>query len=211
MQKIAHEYVERAMTYQSYRKLVQELYDHGKATGENHSEAMLHYTKMSLARMNRLDKKLSIIPEVQATISQLTTPMTWLSITEGWCGDAGQILPAIEKMAALNPNIEHLVILRDEHLPLMDAFLTNGSRSIPKIIVAKKPDYEVVCTWGPRPSEAQALFLKNKNEAEKEADPTQKKQLKELASIELQKWYATDKTLSSQLEFSAALLRSNLF
>ena len=207
MQSIAQEYLQKAMTYQRYRSLVQTLFEQGKATGDNHSKSMLHYTKMGITRMNRLDKKLIILPEVKAIVTAISTPMTWLSITEGWCGDAGQILPAIEQMASLNPNIDHALILRDENLTLMDAFLTNGSRSIPKIIVVNKLDGKVLTSWGPRPKDAQALFLKNKQSVDEEADPEKKKVLKEIASTELQKWYATDKTRSSQLEFSAVLSR----
>ena len=60
--------------------------------------------------------------------------MIWLIITEGWCGDAAQCIPTIEKIAAESKNIETHYVLRDENLDLIDEYLTNNARSIPKLI-----------------------------------------------------------------------------
>lgn len=43
-------------------------------------------------------------------------------LTEGWCGDAAQNLPVINKIAEENPNINLKLVLRDENLELMDEF-----------------------------------------------------------------------------------------
>ena len=61
--------------------------------------------------------------------------LIWLVISEGWCGDAAHSLPVMNKMAELNPNIEMRVVLRDQHETLMNQFLTNGGKSIPKLII----------------------------------------------------------------------------
>src|SRR5690625_5653194 len=50
------------------------------------------------------------------------------------------------------------LILRDENLELMDRYLTNGGRSIPKLIVYDPNAEEVLGTWGPRPTEATKLI-----------------------------------------------------
>ena len=55
-------------------------------------------------------------------------------LTEGWCGDAAQVLPVINKIASLSDFIDLKIILRDEHEELMNKFLTNGSKSIPKLV-----------------------------------------------------------------------------
>ncbi len=41
--------------------------------------------------------------------------MIWLIITEGWCGDAAQNIPAYRKNAAESVNIETRYVLRDEN------------------------------------------------------------------------------------------------
>ena len=103
--------------------------------------------------MKRLDKTIQLTEETIAKIKDVKEPQTWLVLTEGWCGDAAQNIPVIHKIAAENPNINFKLVLRDENLELMDAFLTNGGRSIPKLIVLNE-EKEVINTWGPRPTTA---------------------------------------------------------
>jgi len=51
-------------------------------------------------------------------------------LVEDWCGDAVNTLPVIGRLAEHASNIELRVVGRDANLDLMDAHLTNGSRSI---------------------------------------------------------------------------------
>lgn len=76
-------------------------------------------------------------------------------ITEGWCGDAAQILPFINKISELNEKIELKLVLRDQHPEVMDEFLTDGSRSIPKVVVLNKENLDVL---GDEPFYARALW-----------------------------------------------------
>ena len=80
--------------------------------------------------------------------------MIWLVISEGWCGDAAHSLPVIHQIADLNPNIEMRVVLRDQHEHLMNQFLTNGGKSIPKLIMYDVDPTKVIADWGPRPATA---------------------------------------------------------
>ena len=68
-------------------------------------------------------------------MSQLKDNFTLLVLAEGWCGDAAQILPVINKIAEYSSLIDLKVVCRDENPELMDQFLTNGSKSIPKVII----------------------------------------------------------------------------
>ena len=185
--------LESAYSYESYFALLNQLFEEGKTTGENHSEAMLNYAKMNLQRMNRLNKTVEISEELKIKISQTKTPQTWLVISEGWCGDAAQNLPAIAKMAALNSNINLKIILRDTNLEIIDQFLTNGGRSIPKLIVMNSESLEVIGTWGPRPEIAQEIVLEFKKIPDGDYPDLQKS---------LQLWYAKDKTNALQSEFA---------
>jgi len=188
--------ISQAQNYQDYRIMLDDLMTQGKTTGNNHSDSMMHYAEMNVRRMKRWDKRTKILPEVQETIEKIDQKVIWLTITEGWCGDAAQIVPVLEHLAALNPNIEQRLILRDENLDVMDAFLTNGGRSIPKTIFLDAETLEVLGHWGPKPKE-----MMDKLFAEKAAGdfdyPT--------FSQELHKWYAKNKSKDTQLEFTAAL------
>ena len=150
--------LQNAISYETYRTLVSNLLANGKATGPLQSEALTNYSLLNDRRMKRLDKTLQISEDTISTINSIKEPQTWLTITEGWCGDAAQNLPVINKIAAINPNINLKVVLRDENLELMDLFLTNGGRAIPKLI-ALDAEHNVIFTWGPRPSIATKMVV----------------------------------------------------
>lgn len=191
---ITRELINDSMTYAEYRQLVDDLYDSSKTTGENHSESMLNYTKMNIQRMKRLDKKTTLNDSTVAAANDLDKKQIWLTLTEGWCGDAAQILPVLNKIAEQNPNIDSRYILRDQNLKVMDQFLTNGSRSIPKTVILDAETLEVLDTWGPRPKELQEYFL-----AERQKEDYKWSNI----STELQRWYNKDKTETIQQEFAA--------
>jgi hypothetical protein len=149
--------LEQAMNYSAYMALTEQLVNEGRTSGPNQSEAYVYYTKLNLQRMNRLNKTISIPTELRELIAQKAQHWTWLIITEPWCGDAAQCVPALEKLALCSPNIQTKYILRDENPEVMDAYLTNGGRSIPKLICLDEQLQEVF-TWGPRPDVIQAVM-----------------------------------------------------
>lgn len=189
---ITRKILDEAYTYDQYRQLIDNLMKENKTTGENHSEAMLHYTKMNIYRMKRLDKTTELLPELEERLKQVERPMTWVVLTEAWCGDAAQIIPVLQKMADQTEKIDLKLILRDQNLDIMDEFLTRGrSRSIPKLIVLDADTLDVLGDWGPRPTEVQEMYddwRENDGEDYREISET------------LQKWYANDKTKTTQAE-----------
>ena len=80
-------------------------------------------------------------------------PGTWhlLVLSEDWCGDAVNTLPAVAKLAERAPNADLRVLGRDAHPDLMDAHLTGASRSIP-VVIALDESFEERGWWGPRPT-----------------------------------------------------------
>ena len=94
------QYWEKGIAYADYRSLMENLLAQKKTTGPNQSEAMVAYTKMNAQRMHRLDKTIQLLPETIETLTHISKPMHWLVITEAWCGDAAQNLPALAAMAA---------------------------------------------------------------------------------------------------------------
>jgi len=153
MKKIIKKSLETALSYQEYRDLVSNLLVDGKATGHVQSEDLTNYSLLNDRRMKRLDKTIKISDETIAEMQEISEAQTWLVITEGWCGDAAQNLPIINKIAETNNFITLKLALRDSNEDLINLFLTNGGKSIPKLIALDK-EYNVINTWGPRPSEA---------------------------------------------------------
>jgi hypothetical protein len=184
-------YLERSMKFEEYIGLIDKLLSEGKTTGPNQSDAMLGYGQINRRRMSRLDRTISVSAELKAAAKQVSRSMLWLVITEGWCGDAAQNIPAIEKIAAESEKIETRYVLRDENLELIDRFLTNGARAIPKLIALDAETFEALGFWGARPAAAQKLFddLKAQGVA------------KPLIMENLQRWYNADAQTSIQKEF----------
>jgi hypothetical protein len=143
--------MDKTKTYVSYRKMIDQLLAENKTTGSIHTEAYLEYTRMNVRRMNRWDKTAKISSVIEKAIKSIHIPLTWLVITEAWCGDAAQNIPFLAKLADINPKIKLKLILRDEHPELMDKYLTDGARSIPKLIILTEDLSDVIGTWGPRP------------------------------------------------------------
>lgn len=183
-------------SYTKYRQIVTDLLAEGKASGNEQSEALVHYTELNEARMNRLDKKMVVSEETIQKLLSLRKSYTWLVISEGWCGDAAQLLPIFNKMAGIAPHIDLKIVFRDENEALMNLFLTNGAKSIPKLVVLQKENDKVIGSWGPRPAGATHLIKSYKE---------QYGVIDETAKTELQLWYLHDKGLSTQNEIATLM------
>lgn len=182
----------KSHTYPEYRKLVADLLVDGQSTGSEQSESLTNYSKLNDARMNRLDKTIKLTDEIVLKLENLDHRYIWLVISEGWCGDAAQILPIINKMAlASNKKIDLRIVLRDENEELMSQYLTNGGKAIPKVIVICKEAGIVRADWGPRPKGASELITNYKKEFGV---------LDEKIKTDLQLWYLADKGVSVQEE-----------
>ena len=179
-------------SYAEYRKLVTDLLSEGKSTGADQSESLTHYTSLNEARMNRLEKTIKISEETITKLQNLDNHYIWLVISEGWCGDAAQILPIIHKMTnESNKKVDLRIVLRDENDELMRHYLTNGGRAIPKVIVICKEAGIVRADWGPRPKGATELMANYKRDFGV---------VDEKIKTDLQLWYLADKGNSVQEE-----------
>jgi hypothetical protein len=179
-------------SYSEYRKLVSDLLLEGKSTGNEQSEDLTHYSTLNETRMDRLDKTMKIPDENILKLKNLKSDYIWLVISEGWCGDAAQLVPIFNKMAIVSEDkIELKIVFRDENEELMKFFLTNKKRAIPKLIVIGRETGSVLGSWGPRPKGAADLI----NDYKKKFGV-----IDETAKTELQLWYLKDKGLSTQNE-----------
>lgn len=193
--------VEKALfnshSYSEYRKLVSDLLLEGKATGKEQSDDLINYTNLNQSRMNRLDKTMQVPEENILKLKSLQKEYVWLILSEGWCADGAQLLPVFNKIANESDKIETKIVFRDENEDLMNLFLTNNGKSIPKLIVIDKETGEIRKDWGPRPQEANVL-IKNYKEKHGLVDAT--------AKSDLQMWYFHDKGLSTQEELINLML-----
>ena len=157
LKEIIDNSLQKATSYQDYRHLVKQLVEAESTTGNEKTEALANYTMLNDRRMKRWDKTVKVSEDIQEKIKNENINQTWLVLTESWCGDAAHLMPVINKVAELNEGIDFKVVLRDENDALMNQFLTNGGKSIPKLIMIDNETGEVKNTFGPRPSEATKL------------------------------------------------------
>ena len=191
MKTVVEKALSNSHTYSEYRKVVSNLLLEGKSTGNEQSEDLISYTTLNETRMNRLDKTLRVPEENILKLQSLKKEYIWLILAEGWCPDGAQLLPVFNKIASASDKIESKIVFRDENEDLMNLFLTNNGKAIPRLIIIEKETGKVCGDWGPRPQEANAL-IKNYKEKFGVVDAT--------AKANLQLWYLHDKGLSTQEE-----------
>jgi len=170
-------------TYEEYRKKTQERIENTRPDKLSAKESeRFDFIKLNQHRSSRIDKCYEVADKLVKEINNIDEPELWMVITENWCGDSAQNLPYIAKIAKENKNIDLRIILRDSHPEIMDFYLTNGTRSIPKLVVFDAEGNERF-SWGPRPMEVQKLFEQWK------AEGIVKPELYE----KLHLWYSKDK------------------
>lgn len=187
---ITKEALNKSLTFNNYFNLTEEQVKNKDTSGENKSEALVDYTKLNFSRMKRILKTTQVNSEVVNYLSNINKPIYFVVFTETWCGDAAQNIPVFFKLAETNSNIKLRLLFRDEHPKLMENYLTNGGKAIPKL-VALDEDLNELGTWGPRPA-----FLQNWLKKEKENPTMSMDDLKQ----EFQVWYTKDKGATLQAE-----------
>lgn len=116
-----------------------------------------------------------------------------LVILEDWCGDACSTVPILARLADEAHCLEMRMIRRDEHPEIMDRYLTDGTRSIP-IVIMLDDEFRELGHWGPRPSELQQWVSANTGGMPKgEIYP------------HVRRWYAADRGTATLREVLALL------
>lgn len=179
--------LDKSFTYQEYRSKIKEAI-HKASENNKNQDPLLEYTILNDKRMDRLDKTLKTSEETKSALEAIKNTITFLVISEGWCGDAAQIVPVLNKIAEASSKIKLKIVFRDENEELMNLFLTNGSKSIPKIIMLNAEN-KVTNSWGPRPSIATKM-VEDYKEQNGSLDADFKKNL--------QVWYNKDKGINTQ-------------
>ena len=183
------------MDFSAYQNLFEDILTHEHHEAPYNDAHFLEYTKLNQSRMNRWLKVTSLKDETVSTVQSVGTPLMFIVITEPWCGDAAHNLPFIKQIADQNPLIQLNIQLRDAEGSEIENYLTNGTRSIPKLIV-RNEDGRDLFVWGPRPKGCQDLMLQLKEGNKLNADEIK---------MEIQKWYNADKGDTIQKEISELL------
>jgi len=155
--------LDKSMSYSQYVELIENLVIQNATTGNDKTQEQVEFTKLNERRVKRWNKTLKIAEETQHKVKKYNKKTTWLVLTESWCGDAAHIVPVINKVAELNSNINFRLVLRDENEGLMNEFLTNGGKAIPKLIALDEQN-EVIGEFGSRPRIANQLVEEYKRE-----------------------------------------------
>lgn len=182
-----------ALSYDHYIQLSADRFAQGRTTSDEphyNEPTILGYTKLNLHRMSRLHKLTVVNEDLKTVMARVAEPWIWLVLTESWCGDAAQSVPVLHRIAQESPFVAVRFLLRDKHPAVMDAYLTNGGRSIPKLICLRATDLAELGTWGPRPAELQTRM------AAWRAENVPFDELLE----RVQRWYNDDQTQSVQRE-----------
>lgn len=188
------EYIGNGVYYTEYKAQMAEDLD------TNSDVSIKEYISLNQHRMHRVEKTYVMADKLNEVVQRLKSKTYWLVLTEHWCGDASQILPGLNKIVeSSNGKIEMKLVYRDQNLKLMDQYLTNNGRSIPKLIQLDAT-YNVTGVWGPRPAFAQKLVQELKSNPATSGT----------YANQLHLWYAKDKLKSVEFEISELLLQSNL-
>lgn len=184
------------MQFEEYISYFQAILENPDSYEGYQDEEILNYTKLNWSRMNRWLKKFEPNAETVSFINAITTKQNWILITEPWCGDAAHSVPMIYQMVKDNPLLVLDIQLRDSEPHLIDKYLTNGGKSIPKLVIRNEQGKDLA-VWGPRPQGCTDLFVMMKENGDEFND------IKE----EIQKWYNQDKGVAIQEELVNLLNR----
>lgn len=186
------QFVDTGVTYAAYRDSIRDML--AVPATDAAAQKMRPYIEYNSDTMDRYDASCLLSTDLLSALKK-APPTQWIVITEGWCGDASFSLPvfaAIEKAAA--GKVQLCIFLRDTNPELIDAYLTDGGRGIPKVVVLNDQLQELG-NWGPRPQPLHELAKEWRTEG---AD------LKTLI-LNVRSWYNADNTTTVQQELLALI------
>lgn len=187
----------KMLNYSEFFNKTAQLALNHQTSGLDQTEEQKEFTQLNYKRMERWNKTFHISDDTQKKLEAFSSKQKWYVITETWCGDSAQNLPIIAKIAEESQGkIDLKIMFRDENPEWMDKYLTNGTRSVPKLIAFDEQDNELF-TWGPRPEEA--MVITRHWQANKETIS------KEEFHVQLHGFYAKNKGIAVEREIVSLL------
>lgn len=148
-------YWQNALTFEEYMDVAQRRVNETPGTDD-----YFQYYELGLQRMERTVKTFKPDENLLENLNSKNFKGKILIISEPWCGDASATVPAVSKFFEA-AGIEVRIFLRDSDTSLIDQYLTNGTQSIPKVLVLDE-HLDVKDVWGPRPEYGNDLLAKFK-------------------------------------------------
>ncbi|MES2764561.1 MAG: thioredoxin family protein [Bacteroidota bacterium] len=148
---------------------------------EDQHDMHASFIPLNYRRTLRIARTFRPMPSTQYELMQITKPQIWMLITEDWCVDSPYAVPIIAKLAKIAPGVDLRILERDLYPDIMDKYLTNGGRSIPKLVAFDEEGNELF-QWGPRPAEAASLVRAAREKGESSGEYNKR----------LHAWYADD-------------------
>lgn len=149
----------QGVSYKKYKEIITRQEEEGIHSSDKDIKKLAEYTRLNLSRIHRNDKTLVVEESVIKPLKALTYKINILIIAEGWCGDAAQIVPVINKLVESSANLEMKLVFRDKDERLINQYLTRGGKAIPIVILLNAETFQEIAHWGPRPWPC-APFLK---------------------------------------------------
>jgi len=117
------------------------------------------YSKYNLERQERVESEWLPSPTFMKEVDGIVGPLTFFFVTDDWCIDSAYSLPLLQWISSRKKDIQLIIGLKNDNLQVLDEYLTDGARSIPKLIIENQAG-EIVAVWGPQPEEIR-LIRKN--------------------------------------------------
>ncbi|KMQ62528.1 thioredoxin [Chryseobacterium sp. BLS98] len=149
-------YWDQGISFEEYIRIAKERLENPANQQETDYK---QYYELGLQRMDRTLKKYVPDEEQLKQLASKNFDGKILIISEAWCGDASATVPALVTFFKGHNDVK--IFLRDSDKSLISQYLTNGTESIPKVIILDK-DFNVKNSWGPRPKYGYELLMKHK-------------------------------------------------
>ncbi len=146
----------RGLTYDAYRAAWAEQRDQSLAGLDRKQRKFVYYVRYNWERAERVHQRYAVSERLRRAVTRVDAPQLWMVLTEAWCVDSAYVLPVLVEAARLSQQVDLRILYRDANLDLMDQYLSNGTRGIPKLVAFSR-DGEERFRWGPRPEEAHLL------------------------------------------------------
>ncbi|MDR1876894.1 MAG: thioredoxin family protein [Flavobacteriaceae bacterium] len=161
-----HYYWNKGIPYVEYKEVIRRQAKDGKDSPDEAVQETSGHIHLNISRMSRNDKTLVLEDLILSELKKLKRKINLLIISEGWCGDAAQSVPVVNKLAENSDKLEMKIIFRDENENLINHYLTNGGKAIPIIILLDAENFSEIAHWGPRPKPLLPLIQKYKENPE---------------------------------------------
>ncbi len=156
-------YIQNGYNFEDYLEQIEDELE--KQIELDDPKELVPYYAINLKQSRDIRKNFRYNPGMEKKAKSFNAEIKFLVISEGWCEDASQIVPVVDRLAE-TIGIECKIVFRDENLELMEEYHTNGSFSVP-IIIGVTPEGEEAFRFGPRPAKAMEFTNRFKKDPDK--------------------------------------------